>query len=114
MTEPGTGSDLQAVRTTAVRDGGHYVINGSKTFISNASHCDLLVIVAKTDPSQGSKGISLLVAETENLLGFERGHVMDKIGQHGKYTRELLLTDMRVPAAHLRWGVSGQDFYKVT
>ena len=113
MTEPGTGSDLQAVRTTAVRDGGHYVINGSKTFISNASHCDLLVIVAKTDPSQGSKGISLLVAETENLPGFERGRVLDKIGQHGQDTRELSFTDMRVPAANLLGGVEGQGFYQL-
>ena len=113
MTEPGTGSDLQAVRTTAVRDGGHYVINGSKTFISNASHCDLLVIVAKTDPSQGSKGISLLVAETENLPGFERGRVLDKIGQHGQDTRELSFTDMRVPAANLLRGVEGQGFYQL-
>jgi acyl-CoA dehydrogenase len=113
MTEPGTGSDLQAVRTTAVRDGDHYVINGSKTFISNASHCDLLVIVAKTDSTQGSKGISLLVAETENLPGFERGRVLDKIGQHGQDTRELSFTDMRVPAANLLGGVEGQGFYQL-
>ncbi|UTT51104.1 MULTISPECIES: acyl-CoA dehydrogenase family protein [Rhodococcus] len=113
MTEPGTGSDLQAVRTTAVRDGDHYVINGSKTFISNASHCDLLVIVAKTDPTQGSKGISLLVAETENLPGFERGRVLDKIGQHGQDTRELSFTDMRVPAENLLGGTEGQGFYQL-
>lgn len=67
MTEPGTGSDLQAVRTTAIPDGDHYVINGSKTFISNGTHCDLLVIVAKTDPSQGAAGVSLIVAETKDL-----------------------------------------------
>jgi acyl-CoA dehydrogenase len=67
MTEPGTGSDLQAVRTTAVRDGDDYVVNGSKTFISNPTPCDLLIIVAKTDPSQGAKGISVLVAETNDL-----------------------------------------------
>jgi acyl-CoA dehydrogenase len=76
MTEPGTGSDLQAVRTTAVRDGDDYVVNGSKTFISDATHCDLLIIVAKTDPSQEAKGISLLVAETNDLPGFERGRVL--------------------------------------
>ncbi|KJR08848.1 MULTISPECIES: acyl-CoA dehydrogenase family protein [Gordonia] len=113
MTEPGTGSDLQAVRTIAVRDGDHYVVNGSKTFISNATHCDLLVIVAKTDPSQGAKGISLLVAETANLPGFERGRVLKKIGQHGQDTRELSFTDMRVPAANLLGGVEGQGFYQL-
>ena len=113
MTEPGTGSDLQAVRTTAIRDGDHYVVNGSKTFISNAPHCDLLVIVAKTDPSAGAKGISLLVAETRDLEGFERGRVLDKIGQHGQDTRELSFTDMRVPAENLLGGVEGQGFYQL-
>ena len=113
MTEPGTGSDLQAIRTTAVREGDDYVINGSKTFISNATHCDLLVIVAKTDPSQGSKGISLFVAETDELPGFERGRVLEKIGQHGQDTRELSFTDMRVPAANLLGGVEGQGFYQL-
>jgi acyl-CoA dehydrogenase len=74
MTEPGAGSDLQAIRTTAVRDGSHYVINGSKTLISNGTHCDLLIIVATTDSSAGVAGISLIVAETDdNLAGFERG-----------------------------------------
>ena len=113
MTEPGTGSDLQSVRTTAVRDGDHYVLNGSKTFISNATHCDLLVIVAKTDPKLGSKGISLFVAETDDLPGFERGRVLHKIGQHGQDTRELSFTDMRIPAANLLGGVEGQGFYQL-
>ena len=113
MTEPGTGSDLQSVRTTAVRDGGDYVVNGSKTFISNATHCDLLIIVAKTDPSQGAKGISLLVAETNDLPGFERGRVLKKIGQHGQDTREMSFTDMRVPAKNLLGGVEGQGFYQL-
>ncbi|MCT7293961.1 acyl-CoA dehydrogenase family protein (plasmid) [Rhodococcus pyridinivorans] len=113
MTEPGTGSDLQAVRTTAIRDGDHYVINGSKTFISNATHCDLLVIVAKTDPAAGAKGISLFVAETRGLDGFERGRVLDKIGQHGQDTRELSFTDMRVPAENLLGGVEGRGFYQL-
>ncbi|NLG46303.1 acyl-CoA dehydrogenase family protein [Gordonia sp. (in: high G+C Gram-positive bacteria)] len=113
MTEPGTGSDLQSVRTTAVREGDEYVINGSKTFISNATHCDLLVIVAKTDPSLGAKGISLFVAETKDLPGFERGRVLDKIGQHGQDTRELAFTDMRIPASNLLGGVEGQGFYQL-
>jgi len=113
MTEPGTGSDLQAVRTTARRDGDSYVINGSKTFISNGSTCDLLIIVAKTDPSLGAKGVSLLVAETRDLPGFERGRVLEKIGQHGQDTRELSFTDMRVPAANLLGGVEGQGFIQL-
>ncbi|MBC2640190.1 MULTISPECIES: acyl-CoA dehydrogenase family protein [unclassified Rhodococcus (in: high G+C Gram-positive bacteria)] len=113
MTEPGTGSDLQAVRTTAVRDGDHYVVNGSKTFISNATHCDLLVIVAKTDPSLGAKGISLIATETRGLDGFERGRVLHKIGQHGQDTRELSFTDMRVPAENLLGGVEGHGFYQL-
>lgn len=113
MTEPGTGSDLQSVRTTAIRNGDDYVINGSKTFISNGSHCDLLIIVAKTDASLGAKGISLLVAETESLPGFERGRVLQKIGQHGQDTRELFFTDMRVPVGNLLGEVEGQGFYQL-
>ncbi len=105
MTEPGAGSDLQAIRTTAVRDGDHYVINGSKTFISNGSHCDLVIIVARTEP-----GLSLIVAETKGLAGFERGRVLEKIGQHGQDTRELAFTDMRVPVTGLLGGVEGQGF----
>ena len=113
MTEPGTGSDLQSVRTTAVRDGDHYVVNGSKTFITNGSHCDLLVIVAKTDPAQGAKGISLIVAETDGLAGFQRGRVLKKIGANGMDTRELSFTDMRVPAENLLGGVEGQGFVQL-
>lgn len=113
MTEPGTGSDLQGVRTTAVRDGDYYVINGSKTFISNGTHCDLLVIVAKTDPAQGAKGISLIVAETKDLPGFERGRVLEKVGQHGQDTRELFFSDMRVPVANRLGEEDGQGFYQL-
>jgi acyl-CoA dehydrogenase len=114
MTEPGTGSDLQSVRTPAVREGDEYVINGSKTFISNGTHCDLLVIVAKTDPSKGAAGISLIVAETDdNLRGFERGRVLEKVGQHGQDTRELFFSDMRVPARNLLGDHEGQGFYQL-
>ena len=113
MTEPGTGSDLQGVRTSAVRDGDHYVINGSKTFISNGTHCDLLVIVAKTDPSQGAKGISLIVAETKDLPGFQRGRVLEKVGQHGQDTRELFFSDMRVPVANRLGEEDGQGFIQL-
>ncbi|MBT2265777.1 acyl-CoA dehydrogenase family protein [Rhodococcus erythropolis] len=114
MTEPGTGSDLQAVRTTAIRDGDDYVINGSKTFISNGTHCDLLVIVAKTDASQGAAGVSLIVAETgDDLSGFERGRVLEKVGQHGQDTRELFFSDMRVPVENLLGDSEGLGFYQL-
>ena len=116
MTEPGTGSDLQAVRTTARRDGDHYVVNGSKTFITNASHADLIIVVARTgDAGSGAKGLSLLVAEVGSeptASGFTRGRVLDKIGQHGQDTRELAFTDMRVPVAN-RLGEEGYAFAKV-
>jgi acyl-CoA dehydrogenase len=111
MTEPDTGSDLQAVRTTAKREGDHYVINGSKTFISNATHADLMIIVAKTDTSQGARGISLFLAEiSDDTPGFTRGRVLQKIGQHGQDTRELAFADLRVPAENLLGDVEGQGF----
>ena len=113
MTEPGTGSDLQAVRTTAIRDGDHYVINGSKTFISNATHADLMVVVAKTDTSEGARGISLFVVEVDKVEGYERGRVLQKVGQHGQDTRELTFIDMRVPAENLLGGKEGQGFFQL-
>lgn len=109
MTEPGAGSDLQRIRTTAARDGDHYVINGSKTFITNGTHCDLVIIAARTGAQAGGKGLSLIVAETEKLQGFQRGRVLDKIGQHGQDTRELSFTDMRVPVTGLL-GHEGEGF----
>jgi long-chain-acyl-CoA dehydrogenase len=96
MTEPGAGSDLQGIRTTARRDGNHYVINGSKTYITNGQLADLLIVVAKTDPEAGGKGISLILVET-NREGFARGRNLDKIGQHGSDTSELFFNDVRVP-----------------
>ncbi|RBY81755.1 acyl-CoA dehydrogenase [Geodermatophilus sp. TF02-6] len=110
MTEPTTGSDLQRVRTRARRDGDDYVVNGSKTFISNGTHCDVLVIVARTSDEPGGRGLSLVVAETDGLPGFERGRVLEKIGMHGQDTRELSFVDMRVPAANLLGGVEGRGF----
>ena len=106
MTEPGAGSDLQRIRTTARLDGDHYVINGSKTFISNASHAGIVIAVCRTG-AEGAQGISLIVVETSDPLtgeptpGFERGRVLDKIGLHGQDTRELHFTDVRVPTANL-------------
>jgi acyl-CoA dehydrogenase len=113
MTEPTTGSDLQRVRTRAQREGDDYVINGSKTFISNGTHCDVLIIVARTSDEPGARGISLIVAETADLPGFERGRVLEKIGMHGQDTRELSFVDMRVPVANLLGGVEGRGFVQL-
>jgi len=93
MTEPGAGSDLQGVRTTAVKDGDHYVINGSKTYITNGQNADLVIVVAKTDPNQRSKGISLILVEATRE-GFKRGRNLDKIGQHSADTSELFFEDV--------------------
>lgn len=113
MTEPGTGSDLQAIKTRAELDGDEWVINGSKTFITNGTHCDIVVIVARTNDQQGGRGLSLIVAETKDLEGFERGRVLDKIGQRGQDTRELFFTDMRVPADNLLGGKEGMGFVQL-
>jgi acyl-CoA dehydrogenase len=110
MTEPGAGSDLQAVRTTAVKDGDHYVINGSKTFITNGQNADLVVVVAKTDPKARGKGISLIVVETGNAPGFERGRNLEKIGMHAQDTSELFFQDLRVPAENLLGETEGAGF----
>ncbi len=112
MTEPGTGSDLQNIKTSARRDGDDYVINGSKTFITNSSHAGLVVIVVRTGGA-GAQGISLVVAEVDGLEGFERGRVLHKIGQHGQDTRELAFTDMRVPVANLLGEEEGQGFFQL-
>jgi acyl-CoA dehydrogenase len=113
MTEPGTGSDLQNVKTKAIRDGDHYVINGAKTFITNGHQADLIVVVAKTDPGEAAKGVSLVVLETEGAQGFRRGRVLDKIGMHGQDTSELFFDDVRVPAENLLGGVEGQGFVQL-
>ncbi|GHE53825.1 acyl-CoA dehydrogenase [Camelimonas fluminis] len=113
MTEPGTGSDLQGVRTHARRDGDEFVVNGAKTFISNGTHCDLLIIVARTTDAPGGKGLSLLVAETRDLPGFSRGRELEKIGAKGGDLRELFFEDMRIPAANVLGGVEGQGFVQL-
>lgn len=110
MSEPGAGSDLQAMRTTARREGDSYVINGQKTFISNGYHANIIVVAAKTDVAAGAKGISLFVVETEKVEGFERGRLLDKLGQEGRDTAELFFSDMRVPAENLLGGSEGQGF----
>jgi alkylation response protein AidB-like acyl-CoA dehydrogenase len=100
MTEPGAGSDLQGIRATAARDGDHYLLNGTKTFISNGQLCDLVIVVARTGSGVGYQGISLLVAE-RGMPGFEHGRNLDKIGMHAQDTSELSFTDVAVPVANL-------------
>jgi acyl-CoA dehydrogenase len=111
MTEPNTGSDLQGVRTTAIRDGDEYVINGSKTYISNGQHCDLVILVAKTDPTQGAKGISLVVVEA-NTPGFQRGRNLKKMGQAAADTSELFFEDCRIPVGNCL-GDEGNGFVQL-
>jgi long-chain-acyl-CoA dehydrogenase len=113
MTEPGAGSDLQAITTKAIRDGDDYVIDGSKTFISNGLQCGLVIVVAKTDPQNAAAGISLLVVETEGTEGFSRGRVLKKIGQHGQDTAELFFSGVRVPADNLIGAAEGQGFIQL-
>ena len=96
MTEPGAGSDLQGVRTTAKKDGNHYVISGSKTYITNGQNADLIIVVAKTEPDKGAKGTSLILVEA-GTEGFARGRNLDKIGQHSADTSELFFNEVRVP-----------------
>jgi alkylation response protein AidB-like acyl-CoA dehydrogenase len=108
MTEPGIGSDLASMGTTAIRDGDDYVVNGSKTFITNGINSDLVVVAAKTDPTQKHRGISLLVLE-RGMPGFERGRNLEKVGLHAQDTAELFFTDVKVPVAN-RLGEEGQGF----
>ncbi|MDQ2638474.1 MAG: acyl-CoA dehydrogenase family protein [Actinomycetota bacterium] len=108
MTEPGTGSDLQGIKTRAVRDGDHYILNGAKTFITNGINADLVIVVAGTDPDKGALGFSLLVVE-RGMAGFERGRKLDKIGLDAQDTAELSFTDVKVPVENLL-GEEGQGF----
>ncbi|WP_326819839.1 acyl-CoA dehydrogenase family protein [Streptosporangium sp. NBC_01756] len=112
MTEPGAGSDLQGIRTTAVREGDHYVVNGQKTFITNGINSDLIVVVAKTDPAAGARGTSLLVVE-RGMEGFSRGRNLEKIGMHAQDTAELFFENVRVPAANLLGEEEGQGFFQL-
>ena len=113
MTEPGIGSDLASMSTTAVRDGDVYIVNGSKTFITNGINADLVITAVKTDPTQKHKGVSLMIIE-RGMDGFERGRNLEKIGLHSQDTAELFFTDVRVPAENLL-GAEGEGFrYLVT
>ncbi len=108
MTEPGTGSDLQGVRTTALKDGGELLLNGAKTFITNGEMCDLVIVVCKTDPDAGAKGISLLLLEA-GAAGFRKGRNLEKIGLKAQDTSELFFDDVRLPMSSLL-GEEGKGF----
>src|SRR3546814_20873303 len=112
MTEPGGGSDLQAVKTTAIRDGNEFVINGQKTFITNGQNADLVIVVTKTDPKQGAKGTSLFMVEA-GREGFTKGRTLAKLGMKAQDTSELFLADVRVPPANMLGG-KGREFFYLT
>ena len=113
MTEPGAGSDLQGVKSTARRDGGHYVLNGQKTFITNGQTANLIIVVAKTDASQGARGVSLIAVETDKVEGFRRGRNLDKLGMEAQDTSELFFDDVRVPIENLLGAAEGQGFVQL-
>ncbi|MEV4396876.1 acyl-CoA dehydrogenase family protein [Nonomuraea sp. NPDC049607] len=110
MTEPGAGSDLQGIRTTAVREGDHYVVNGQKTFITNGVNADLVVVVAKTDPDAGARGTTLIVVE-RGMDGFHRGRNLDKVGMKAQDTAELFFENVRVPVANRLGPNEGEGFF---
>jgi acyl-CoA dehydrogenase len=114
MSEPGAGSDLRSIQTSARRDGDQYVINGSKTFITNGAHAGIVCLAVKTDPrASGVKGISLIIVETKGLGGYRVGGSLDKVGMHGQDTCELFFDDARVPAANLLGDAEGKGFYQM-
>jgi acyl-CoA dehydrogenase len=113
MTEPGAGSDLQGVKTRAEKDGNHYKINGSKTFITNGQLANLIIVVTKTDPAKGAKGTSLMVVETDEVQGFERGRNLDKVGLKSNDTSELFFNDVRIPTSNLLGHEEGQGFIQL-
>jgi acyl-CoA dehydrogenase len=113
MTEPGVGSDLQSITTSAVKDGNGYRISGSKTYISSGQIADFIIVVAKTDPNERAKGISLMLLETEGAEGFQRGRKLDKIGMDAADTSELFFDNVFVPAENVLGGVEGKGFYQL-
>jgi acyl-CoA dehydrogenase len=113
MTEPSAGSDLQGLKTRAVRDGGDYIVNGSKIFITNGYLADLIALVVKTSPGEGAKGTSILMVETKDLQGYRVGRILDKMGLKSQDTAELFFEDVRVPAANLLGGEEGRGFYQL-
>jgi acyl-CoA dehydrogenase len=113
MTEPGAGSDLKGIRTRAVRDGDDYVVNGSKIFITNGSIATILMLVVRTDPGDRSRGLSILMVETEGLEGYRVGRVLDKMGMTAQDTSELYFEDVRVPADCLLGGAEGKGMHQL-
>lgn len=113
MTEPSTGSDVQAIRTKAVKEGNTYRLSGQKTFISNGQHADLVLVAAKTDSSAGSKGVSLMMVEVDGADGFQRGRNLEKVGLHAADTSELFFDNVAVPPENLLGGAEGQGFYQM-
>jgi acyl-CoA dehydrogenase len=113
MTEPAAGSDLQGLRTRAVRDGDNYIVNGSKIFITNGYLGELIALVVKTQPDEGARGTSILLVETQDLEGYRVGRILDKMGLKSQDTAELFFDNVRVPAANLLGGAEGQGFYQL-
>ncbi len=113
MTEPAAGSDVQGIKTKAVRDGNAYRLSGQKTFITNGQHADLIIVAAKTDPKAGAKGTSLVVVETENAIGFSRGRNLEKIGLHAGDTSELFFDNVEIPPENILGGEEGRGFYQM-
>lgn len=113
MSEPSTGSDVQAIKTRALLQGNAYRMTGSKIFITNGQHANLILVACKTDPKEGSKGVSLIALETENAEGFRRGRNLDKIGLKAADTSELFFDDVEIPPENLLGGVEGQGFYQM-
>lgn len=113
MTEPGAGSDLQGIKTTAIKNGDHYVLNGSKTFITNGQLANFIIVVAKTDPAEGAKGTTLICLETDGAEGFERGRNLHKIGMEANDTSELFFNDVKVPLENAIGGSEGMGFVQL-
>ncbi|MFU8835453.1 MAG: acyl-CoA dehydrogenase family protein [Roseovarius sp.] len=113
MTEPAAGSDVQGIRTRAIRDGNAYRLSGQKTFITNGQHADLIIVAAKTDPKEGAKGISLVVVETEGATGFTRGRNLEKVGMHAGDTSELFFDNVEIPPENILGQEEGRGFYQM-
>ncbi|WP_336985553.1 acyl-CoA dehydrogenase family protein [Altererythrobacter aquiaggeris] len=113
MTEPGVGSDLQSITTTALKDGNGYRLNGAKTYISNGQIADFIIVAAKTDPNERAKGISLMLLETDGAEGFKRGKKLDKIGLDAQDTSELFFDDVFIPGDNILGGEPGKGFYQL-
>ena len=113
MTEPSGGSDVQAIKTRAIKEGNSYKLNGQKTFITNGQHANLILVAAKTNPAEGSKGTSLVILETEGAEGFARGRNLDKIGAHAADTSELFFANVEIPPENILGGEENQGFYQM-